>query len=187
MENKERTPFEETAARRLEKIRSELADIRGQIQDIGRDNVHTGLSKDAADYLAGGLTCVIVSISHQIKEAQKYMIRWDDQKFGPHLVFQSRGTGAEWLKECFVCGKASEDILDNIAAFVKSKEDGEKIVSEFFHGRAKLDFRPHEPNWIQVKVGTCMKHYSNLEFLHVRTRGQGGVIRACDVQDAINT
>ncbi len=47
--------------------------------------------------------------------------------------------------------------MANIAAFVTSKEEGEEVVRWFGDG-AYLDFRPSEPNWIQVKIGACEKH-----------------------------
>lgn len=39
----------------------------------------------------------------------------------------------------------------NLSGMVKTREDGELIV-DLFKGLVKLDYRPHEPNWIQVKV-----------------------------------
>jgi hypothetical protein len=49
--------------------------------------------------------------------------------------------------------------------FVTSKEDGEAVTALFKTG-ARLDYRDYEPNWIQVKVGSCKEHYPNLERLH---------------------
>lgn len=39
----------------------------------------------------------------------------------------------------------------DLAGYVKSREDGELIV-DLFQGLVKIDYRPSEPNWIQVKV-----------------------------------
>lgn len=40
---------------------------------------------------------------------------------------------------------------DDVSGFVESKEQGEALVAMIGHG-ARLDFRPSEPNWIQVKM-----------------------------------
>lgn len=45
--------------------------------------------------------------------------------------------------------------------FVPSRETGEAIVSMFEKG-ARLDYRPSEPKWIQVKINACDDHYSSL-------------------------
>jgi hypothetical protein len=65
--------------------------------------------------------------------------------------FQSRGIGLETSRGCFVCAGGSE-LRSNLAAFVKSREDGEAIVRLFGRG-THFDYRPFEPNWLQVKVG----------------------------------
>ena len=84
-----------------------------------------------------------------------------------------RGIGLDEVPGCFVCGaiwrdeaarKARNSYLSNISAFVKTKEVGEKIVAMFPRG-ARLDFRPTEPDWIQVKIGACSAHYLLLDRL----------------------
>lgn len=82
--------------------------------------------------------------------------------------FASRGIGKDWNLPCFVCGVLME-LSDNIAAFVRTKEAGERVV-EMFGGRARLDFREYEPDRIQVKVGACAAHASKLQALHTSTR-----------------
>jgi hypothetical protein len=54
-----------------------------------------------------------------------------------------------------------------MAAFVVNKEAGERVVTMYSELglHAKLDFRPYEPNWVQVKVGACDKHLPNLKKL----------------------
>ena len=61
-----------------------------------------------------------------------------------------RGIGSDWVP-CMVTGKP-EALRPNLSGFVTSKEAGERIVT-MFGGRARLDYRDYEPNWIQVKVG----------------------------------
>ena len=66
-----------------------------------------------------------------------------------------------------------------MAAFVDSKEAGERIVKMFKTG-AFLDYRDYEPNWIQVKVGACFSQAPNLQALQFFT--QSGTI----TQDMVN-
>lgn len=84
--------------------------------------------------------------------------------------FSPRGIGLDVTPGCFVCGghREGNGYDHNIAAFVESKEAGERVV-QLFGGLARLDWRPTEPNWIQVKVGTCGDHLKNLEQLYELT------------------
>jgi len=77
--------------------------------------------------------------------------------------FHSRGIGLDNTPGCFVCG-GNQDLYNNMAAFVQTKDEGEKVAKIFQTG-ARLDYRPSEPNWIQVKIGACKKHLPNLERL----------------------
>lgn len=78
--------------------------------------------------------------------------------------FNSRGIGADAV-DCFVCGKKCDHVFANISGFVTTKESGQRIVDMFQYG-ARLDFRPSEPSWIQVKIGACKQHAVNLELLN---------------------
>ncbi len=74
--------------------------------------------------------------------------------------------GLEWGLTCFVTGcYDSGDLKDNIVGFVDSKEAGERVV-DMFNGRAFLDYRPKDPNWIQVKVGALPEHKNALKTLY---------------------
>lgn len=97
--------------------------------------------------------------------------------------FSSRGVGLDSIKKCFVCGCGRDEAfgcMPNIAAFVDSKEDGEEIVKLFPEDSARLDYRPSEPKWIQVKIGACEKHKPALEELHRLTRS--GTIYKRDIE-----
>lgn len=84
--------------------------------------------------------------------------------------FRSRGVGLDEVPSCFVCGAdRSGEYSPNISAFVQCKEAGERVVCDLFQGRARLDFREHEPDYLQVKVGTCKEHESYLDELHTRS------------------
>lgn len=68
-----------------------------------------------------------------------------DQPIEWHL----RGIG----REGGLCIITGEDVSlgYNLSGLVKTREDGELIV-DLFQGLAKLDYRSHEPNRVQVKV-----------------------------------
>jgi hypothetical protein len=81
--------------------------------------------------------------------------------------YSPRGIGSNWLP-CYICNQGGGDeVQSDMAAFVDSKSAGERVVAiyEELGLHATLDFRSHEPNWVQVKVGACDKHLSNLEKL----------------------
>lgn len=91
--------------------------------------------------------------------------------------FSSRGIGSEWGLPCFASGQEFDrgDLNPNISGFVESKEAGENVVA-MFNDLAYLDFRPFEPNWVQVKVGTSEANVAALEKLHELVRENGNLI-----------
>lgn len=98
-----------------------------------------------------------------------------------------RGIGGS-AYDCFVCGCRAETYRQNgkyfaadIAGFVRSKEAGQRVV-DMFDGLAYLDFRPSEPNWIQVKVGCCPDHEKNLELLYNGVMCSAGMIKPKTIQ-----
>jgi hypothetical protein len=182
------TDFSKPASVIVSDLRNQLTQIRGQFFDI-----KTGfpIFKDIIKNMDGFLTTGIASLYHSIKEIQEIEIRADDSKYGKSLKFGSRGIGLDVTPGCFVCGtkirsKAAAEIgneyLNNIAAFAENKLEGEEIVSWFDSG-AFLDWRKHEPNWIQVKIGACDKHLPNLEQLHQMTLTHN-VIRKHMIEEA---
>ncbi|MBP9801450.1 MAG: hypothetical protein KBC83_02150 [Candidatus Moranbacteria bacterium] len=96
----------------------------------------------------------------------------DRRPDGGGEYFRSRGIGMETTPGCFVCG-GERALYHNIAAFVQTKEAGERVVGMFAHG-ARLDYRSHEPDRVQVKIGACHGHLANLECLDRLV--EGGVI-----------
>lgn len=100
--------------------------------------------------------------------------------------FRSRGIGADRCV-CFVCGtdkrnKEGNNYLQNIAAFVRCKEAGERVVAMFSCG-ARLDYRDFEPDYVQVKIGACDEHLENLEKLNELVKD--GVITSARVSEAL--
>lgn len=85
--------------------------------------------------------------------------------------FRIRGIGLEGGLTCYVCGKRGNDSYSctpNIAAFVQTKEAGERVAAMFnsrVPGGAWVDFREHEPDYVQVKIGACEEHSSCLTVL----------------------
>ncbi len=96
----------------------------------------------------------------------------DQQPNGGGEYFSSRGIGMDTTPGCFACGGKS-DLYHNIAAFVRTREAGERVVGMFKCG-ARLDYRPRSPDRVQVKIGACHGHLVNLERLDQLV--QGGVI-----------
>lgn len=99
--------------------------------------------------------------------------------------FHSRGIGLERCT-CFICGTQDRDgtgrsVLNNISAFVQCKNAGERVVAMFPQG-ARLDYRKFEPDRVQVKIGACDKHLSNLGMLDVLTRN--GIITEAHIAKA---
>ena len=96
--------------------------------------------------------------------------------------FASRGIGMDYTPGCFVCG-GEEGLYSNIAAFVRTKAAGERVVNIFTYG-ARLDYREFEPDHVQVKIGACETHLRNLEKLHRLTEEKDGVITQGIVSEA---
>jgi hypothetical protein len=78
----------------------------------------------------------------------------------------------------------SVGMIDNISAFIDSEADG-CVIRGWFGDRAWIDYRPDEPNWIQMKFGTCKAHIKSLNYLHSISAWYG-VLREKDVQDSKN-
>jgi hypothetical protein len=107
-----------------------------------------------------------------------------------------RGIGSNWLP-CFICGhKRVERCQADMAAFVDASlihiypefvkdDEGKRVVEHpimrfFFENDivAKLDYREHEPNRVQVKLGACGEHVPNLELLCYLTMNDGKITAA---------
>jgi hypothetical protein len=98
--------------------------------------------------------------------------------------FTSRGIGSEWDLECFCCG-GEKTLRPNIAAYVRTREAGERVVAMFETG-ARLDFRPRTPDYVQVKIGACEQHKYRLEKLSNLTYEADGIITAEMIEEAKN-
>jgi hypothetical protein len=103
--------------------------------------------------------------------------------------FRSRGICLDKCY-CFVCGtnkrsKKGTCFLNNIAAFVQCKEAGERIISMFKQG-TWLDYREYEPDCVQVKIGACDEHLSNLRYLKRLTEEADNTISKEMIAKAIN-
>jgi hypothetical protein len=170
---------------KLNDIRNRITDIRSEIKQLGFDKV---LMYDRFSCVEGLLTCGIVTLYNSIEELRRFEIECDDEKFGKSYRFASRGIGLDSGMSCFVCDckfrddKNGSPLLNNIAGMVKSKEEGE-IIASWFGGNARLDYRPTEPYWIQVKIGACDDHIENLRALDKITLVHN-VIRQRDIERA---
>lgn len=97
--------------------------------------------------------------------------------------FRSRGIGKDYTPGCFVCG-GSKGMHANIAAFVQCKTSGERVIKMFDGKGAYLDYREHEPDYVQAKVGACKKHISALESLDELTDAADGKITKAMIEEA---
>lgn len=99
--------------------------------------------------------------------------------------FSSRGIGLDVTPGCFVCG-GTQGMRSNIAAFVRCKDSGKRVVEMFGGKGARLDYREYEPDYVQVKVGACDAHVSCLENLHHITSEAKGTITSDMILEACN-
>ena len=169
----------------IENLRDEIKVIRGKLNDIIREKGY----KDRLDCVEGLLTCGLISLYAVNQDIIKNEIARDDSNRGSSIYFAPRGIGLDECPGCFVCGttKRNEEAnmyLNNIAAFVKTKESGEQILSWFDKG-ARLDYREYEPNWIQLKIGACDKHLPSLNYLCNITSNNHKRIRKIDIIEAV--
>lgn len=160
------TDFSKELSVIIETIRNQMTQTRGHITDIGYG--YPGW-KERVEHVGGLLTCGIIALAYARDEIAKFEIARDDKDVGPSHMFRVRGIGLDMCPCCFVCGTTerspgANSYLNNISAFTDSKEAGEQIVAWFEKG-ARLDFRPSEPNWIQVKIGGCDAHVDSLRDL----------------------
>lgn len=88
--------------------------------------------------------------------------------------FSSRGQGSDYNIPSLVTGNHLE-FCTNIAAYVRSKEAGERILA-MLKGRARLDLRAYEPNYIQIKIGVEDQYVGVLTRLHEATVLMEGII-----------
>jgi hypothetical protein len=180
------TDFSRPVSVIIEELRNKMAELRGTIIDIKCGYPHWS---GRIDCVEGLLTCGLVTLHNVNEEVIGFEINVADADIGPSLKFSPRGIGLDVCPCCFVCGtqernQGSNHYLNNIAAFVDSKEEGEKIVG-MFNGKARLDYREREPNRIQLKVGACDKHLPNLELLYNTTKENHGRIRQKNIIDAV--
>ena len=112
--------------------------------------------------------------------------RPDKKPEGEGEFFHPRGIGLDscW---CFVCGTRDRDgkghsSLHNIAAFVQCEASGKRVKGMFSQG-AWLDYRPYEPDRVQVKIGACDAHLPKLKKLYELT--QDGIITAARISEAM--
>lgn len=162
-----------------DEMRNKLVEARNILSDVKRGYGW----EDRFESVEGLIDCGLICLYEVMKEIAKCEISVDDARFGKSVPFTIRGIGTDNCPGCFVCGGES-GAMSNIAAFVRSKEAGETAVA-WFQGRARIDFRPSEPTWIQVKVGACSKHELGLSDLWKLTVIHG-VLRESMVLRVVN-
>jgi hypothetical protein len=155
------TDLSKSPAELIYDLRNQLTHLRGQLYDV-----YSGYPayKDDLTPVEGLLTCAI-SYLYQVKQRMEQHVveHQHGEKFFP------RGIGSDSVPGCFVCG-GDPGLYANLAAHVSNREAGERATAMFTHGArthgARLDYRPSEPDWVQVKIGACPTHLPNLRHLY---------------------
>src|SRR5262245_18094001 len=81
------------------------------------------------------------------------------------VFWSARDIGSDHCP-CVLCPESERTLRSNVSGFVRSKSEGERLLG-YLDGKAFLDYRELEPNWIQLKIGACKEHEPVLErFLH---------------------
>lgn len=78
--------------------------------------------------------------------------------------FRSRGIGSDGGLPCLVTGRIL-GFCPNISGFPRGLAGAHRVIA-MLGGRAKLAYRHHEPNYIQVKIGVSEEHTDVLTRLH---------------------
>ncbi|MCF7910828.1 hypothetical protein K9L16_04105 [Candidatus Pacearchaeota archaeon] len=170
-----KTDFSKSVPVLIEDIRNNLTKLRGIIR--GYPNY-----KDRLNHIQDLLTCGLSCLYSEKQNIINIEIKQNDYKYGKSISFRSCGIGIDNCS-CFICGDGNERMMNNILAFVKSKSDGEEAISWFDKG-AYLDYRSHEPNWVQVKIGACEQHLPALEKLNKLIFEQYDVLRKRTIKKA---
>jgi len=165
-----------------------------QISSGGTNIIVCGECEKSFAVLADGLTKSTIGFGDfypEIQQHPRYGIpshgKPDTRPEGGGEFFRSRGIGLDSC-HCFVCGTQDRDgkghtMLNNIAAFVQTKEAGGRVVAMFQHG-ARLDYRDYEPDRVQVKIGACDVHLPNLQKLEELAKD--GILTQEIVKAALN-
>lgn len=161
-----------------DEMRNKLVEARNILSDVKRGYGW----EDRFESVEGLIDCGLTCLYEVMKEIAKHEIVADDAKFGESIPFTSRGIGTDNCPGCFVCG-GNPGSMSNIAAFVRSADDGQ-LATQWFRGLARVDFRPSEPNWIQVKFGACDKHHKALSDLSKLTLVHG-VLRESMITEVV--
>lgn len=186
--------FRDWLSQDIEDVRHALSSARSRLQDAAAHHQQRspgGVTCQAAlQNIQGLLTCGISALYGAMENQMRQEICAVDARDGEHLKFASRGIGLDELDCCFVCGEkerepGSGNMFHNIAAFVASRDDGDKLTAWFWPGSARVDYREYEPHRIQLKIGACTRHLPHLRYLHERTAAHN-VLRQKDVVDAVN-
>ena len=184
MNNDNKTNPNDLVSKKISDIRDRLFYIRSEIEDLIRTKpkqqetdyetrLITPVSNDERSLqdIVGTLTSAGVYMHSIMNERFKYERHIVKSFFPDSLELNPRGIGKDIVPCCFCCGDTYSDLyMHNIASYVSSREQGDKIAALFKtvtgHDCVKVDFRDHEPNYIQVKFGVCQKHQKSLFDLH---------------------
>ena len=99
------------------------------------------------------------------------------------VEWMPRGIGSNWEIPDLKTGIVYDGCHPDLSGFVKTKADAH-LACAIFNGNAHLDFRPAEPNWIQVKV-SC--NVLTLAYLEEAVRDNDCILTSSIVTRALKT
>lgn len=97
------------------------------------------------------------------------------------VYWSSRGVGSNWGMHDIRSHAIFKGLTPDMSGYVKTREDGEKAVRIF--GGAYLDYRPSEPHYIQVKIGSA--DADTLWALHMLVRKNDNILTRRIIEQAI--
>jgi len=155
-------------------------------EDIDKE---VAVYKDILEERKAGASSVRLSLFCQdrLTEAHKRIYK---EHGATYLSAYPRGIGSNWLA-CFMCGwnNTSGECLPDMSMYVDNKISGATIVSWFekLELKAELDFRIYEPNYVQVKIGACVKHLVFLKLLQARIHQAGDLISPDIIKEVVES
>lgn len=113
----------------------------------------------------------------RVEQEVQHQLTLEDES----VYWNPRGIGSNWNIPDLRTGECDGKLHPDCSGFVKSKSDGEKAVRIFGHN-AFLDYRPSEPNWVQVKVSCDEK---TLGILYELVRANNQIVTRAIVRQAL--
>jgi len=125
-----------------------------------------------------GLNWIACFVCYEIKDGYSDLI---DGKPGGEVVKSIFTADRKYYRGGY--GSVQADM----SSFVTDRAAGKRVVEMFamHESSAYLDFRLHEPNYVQVKIGACERHLPNLRHLQQLTQEANHTISPSIIRSAL--